>query len=329
MNEALSRFIISFRTHIDIVKTAAFYFLMLPVKIGLQNAISPFTWGFSLTPILQMAYAVLTIALALFSAWRWSHGTCILVLFFALVIYFGLTGLPWFGLILISTLLGYKVDGYVMAICVALGLLFIVVTGNWPAAILSIYLCGIAVVIAFSLGTAIGVWAAHSSRVSAIVRPINDTLQTMPLFVILIPFVMVFKIGDFTALLAIIAYSIVPAIRYSEHGLRSLPHSIIESALMIGASPSQLLWQVKIPLALPILMLGLNQTILYGIAMLVIAALVGAAGLEQSVYIALTDGNVGEGLIAGLGMAIIAIIADRITNGWSRQRQAALGLSIQ
>jgi glycine betaine/proline transport system permease protein len=213
-----------------------------------------------------------------------------------------------------------------MAIGTALGLLFIVVTGNWPATVLSIYLCGIAVVIAFTLGTAIGVWAAENDRVSAIIRPINDTLQTMPLFVILIPFVMVFKIGDFTALLAIIAYAIVPAIRYGEHGLRGLPETVIEAARMIGATPRQMLWQVKIPLALPVMMLGLNQTILYGIAMLVIAALVGASGLEQTVYIALTDGNVGQGLIAGLAMAIIAIIADRMTNGWSRKRQAALGL---
>ena len=140
---------------------------------------------------------------------------------------------------------------------------------------------------------------------------------------------MVFKIGDFTALLAIIAYAIVPAIRYAEHGLRGLPETVIEAARMIGATPRQMLWQVKIPLALPVMMLGLNQTILYGIAMLVIAALVGASGLEQTVYIALTDGNVGQGLIAGLAMAIIAIIADRMTNRWSRKRQAALGLEIK
>ena len=94
---------------------------------------------------------------------------------------------------------------------------------------------------------------------------------------------------------------------------------------MIGATPRQMLWQVKIPLALPVMMLGLNQTILYGIAMLVIAALVGASGLEQTVYIALTDGNVGQGLVAGLAMAVIAIIADRMTNRWSRKRREALG----
>jgi glycine betaine/proline transport system permease protein len=154
-------------------------------------------------------------------------------------------------------------------------------------------------------------------------------MQTMPLFVLLIPFVMVFKIGEFTALLAIIAYAIVPAIRYSEHGLRTLPATVIEAATMIGATQRQMLWQVKIPLALPVMMLGLNQTIMYGIAMLVIAALVGTNGLEQIVYIGLSDGNFGVGIIAGIGMAIIAIITDRMTSAWSRKRQKELGISIE
>jgi glycine betaine/proline transport system permease protein len=216
----------------------------------------------------------------------------------------------------------------VLGLGTALGLGFIVITGIWPEAMLSIYLCGIAVLISFVLGTAIGIWAAQNDRFSAIIRPFNDTLQTMPLFVLLIPFVMVFKIGEFTALLAIIAYAIVPAIRYSEHGLRSLPATVIEAATMIGATRRQMLWQVKIPLALPVMMLGLNQTIMYGIAMLVIAALVGTNGLEQIVYIGLSDGNFGVGIIAGIGMAIIAIITDRMTNAWSRRRQEELGLSV-
>ena len=181
----------------------------------------------------------------------------------------------------------------------------------------------------FLVGTAIGIWAAHNDTVSAIVRPFNDTLQTMPLFVLLIPFVMVFKIGEFTALLAIIAYAIVPAIRYAEHGLRSLPATVIEAATMIGATNRQMLWQVKIPLALPVMMLGLNQTIMYSIAMLVIAALVGTNGLEQIVYIGLSDGDFGVGIIAGIGMAIIAIIIDRMTHAWSRKRQEELGLSVE
>tara|TARA_B100001996_G_scaffold186864_1_gene142948 strand:- start:301 stop:888 length:588 start_codon:yes stop_codon:yes gene_type:complete len=194
---------------------------------------------------------------------------------------------------------------------------------------ISVYLCGIAVVFCFVSGTLIGIWAAHNLIVSAIIRPINDTLQTMPLFVILIPFVMLFKIGDFTALLAIIIYAIVPAIRYSEHGIRNLPEHVIEAAQMMGSTKWQLLWQVKIPLALPVIMLGLNQTIMYGIAMLVIAALIGTNGLEQIVFIGLTDGNMGKGFVAGISMAIIAMIVDQMTKAVSEKRSQALGLDIK
>jgi glycine betaine/proline transport system permease protein len=150
----------------------------------------------------------------------------------------------------------------------------------------------------------------------------------MPLFVILIPFVMIFKIGEFTALLAIIAYAFVPAIRYAEHGLRNLPGDVLEAATAMGCTHRQLLWQVKMPLALPVMMLGLNQTIMYGIAMLVIAALVGTNGLGQRVYIGLADGDFGVSMIAGVGMAIIAMIADRMTQAWSKKRQELLGISV-
>jgi glycine betaine/proline transport system permease protein len=103
---------------------------------------------------------------------------------------------------------------------------------------------------------------------------------------------------------------------------------VIEAAKMMGCTKRQMLWSVKIPLALPVMMLGLNQTIMYGIAMLVIAALVGTNGLEQVVYIGLSDGNFGVGLIAGMALAIIAMIADRMTQAWSRNRQSDLDISV-
>ena len=327
MNDTLNNFLITFRTQLEALKAGAFFFVMLPAKIGLQGAVSPFTWGFSLTWAHQLSYIIIVIFLAGWSAMRWGTSASIAVLLFAIFYYFGLTGIPWPAFIAICVLMGWNIGGAGLAVGNLVGLGFIVATGNWAEAILSIYLCGIAIAISFLMGTAIGIWAAQNNTVSAIVRPINDTLQTIPLFVILIPFVMAFKIGDFTALLAIIAYAIVPAIRYAEHGLRGLPDTVIEAASMIGATRRQMLWQVKVPLAMPVMMLGLNQTIMYGIAMLVIAALVGTSGLEQTVYIALTDGNVGMGLIAGVGMAIIAIIADRMTSGWSRKRKAALGMT--
>ncbi len=328
MNDALTYVVVNFRGEIETLKKFAFFFVMLPTKIGLQQAVSPFTWGFELTLAHSIGYAVLMTGLAVWCANRWNNQVGIAVLLFAILFYFGLTSMPWPALLLILAVAGWKVGGPRLAIGILLGLGFLVVTGVWPQAMLSVYVCGIAVVISFLFGTFVGVWAAHNDRISAFVRPINDTLQTMPLFVILIPFVMIFKIGEFTALLAIIAYAFVPAIRYAEHGLRSLPKNVLEAATMVGCTGSQLLWQVKIPLALPVLMLGLNQTIMFGIAMLVIAALVGTNGLGQTVYIGLSDGDFGVGMIAGIGMAIIAIIADRLTQAWSRKRQEELGISV-
>ena len=329
MNEGLTYLIVNYRPQIEALKTSAFFFVMLPLKIGLQSAVSPFTWGFALTAMHKAVYALAMAAIALWCGLRGKTIAGIVVMLFAVFLYFGLTSIPWPCVILIYAFIGWKIGGRALGLGTALGLGFMVITGNWAEAMLSVYLCGIATIISFVFGTTIGIWAAHNDKVSAFVRPINDTMQTMPLFVILIPFVMVFKIGEFTGLLAIIAYAFVPAIRYAEHGLRNLPETVIEAGNMMGATRWQLLWQVKIPLALPVMMLGLNQTIMYAIAMLVIAALVGTNGLEQIVYIGLSDGDFGIGIVAGLCMAIIAIIADRMTQGWSKKRQAELGLDVQ
>ncbi len=327
MNDAINYIIVNYKNAITTIKTLSFFYIMLPTKVGFQGTISPYSWGFELTNELVIAYAILIAGLAAAAWYRWSIRSAVMIAFAGVIFYFGLTKIPWPALLAMMTLLAWQIGGRNLAIGTLLGLGFLVVTGVWPQAMLSVYLCGIAVAIAFCFGTTIGIWAAHSSRVSAFIRPINDTLQTMPLFVILIPIVMLFKIGEFTALIAIVAYSFVPAIRYSEHGLRNLPAHVIEAAEAMGCTKWQLLWQVKLPLALPVIMLGLNQTIMYGIGMLVIAAVVGTNGLGQQVYIGLGNGDFGVGMIAGLGMAIIAIIADRLTQTWSKSRQKAFGLA--
>ena len=328
MNEGLEYVIINYRAAIETIKTMAFFFIMLPAKIGLQGSVSPFTWGFELQIWHSVSYAIVLTCLSIWCGIRFNMQLGFMILLFAIFFFIGLTKMPWPAIMIIYTYIAWRLGGLTLAIGTFLGLCFLVVSGIWPEAMLSFYLCGIAVILSFFFGSGLGIWAAHNSTVSAILRPINDTLQTMPLFVILIPFVMIFKIGEFTALLAIIAYAIVPAIRYTEHGLRNLPEGVIEAAEMMGCSKRQLLWTVKIPLALPVMMLGLNQTIMYGIAMLVIAALVGTNGLEQIVYIGLSDGNFGLGLIAGIGLAVIAMTADRMTQAWSYKRQKDLDLQI-
>ncbi len=328
MNEALEYVVVTYREGIEAIKNSAFFFVMLPIKIGLSQAVSPFTWGFAMTPVLTAGYAALIAALAVWAFAKSRPTLAALIVLWGVVSYIGLTNMPWLGLYLLLIVTAWVTSGRALAIGTALGFGFLLVAGVWPQSVLSLYLCGIAVAIAFGLGTVIGIAASENDALSKALRPVLDTLQTMPLFVILIPFVMVFKIGEFTALLAIIAYAIVPAIRYSEHGLRALPPDVIEAAETIGCSRWQLLKRVKLPLAMPAIMLGLNQTIIYGIGMLVIAALVGTNGLGQRIYVGLGDGDFGVGMTAGIGMAVIAMIADRMTQAVSRRQQERLGLQV-
>ena len=326
LNDAVTWLVVEHAKTINLIKSWAFFFVMLPVKTGFELTITPFTWGFELTPALKQGYAILAAALVAYIAIRRGIGRAALVAFLAILLFFGITRLPWSAMLAMATLLGWQIGGARLALGTAAGLGFLIVAGVWSQTMLSVYLCGLAVLLSFATGAALGILASEYDGVSAFLRPINDTLQTMPLFVILIPFVMIFKIGEFTALLAIMVYAIVPAIRYAEHALRNVPAEVVEAATCFGCTRLQLLWRVKLPLAMPVIMLGLNQTIMFGIAMLVIAALVGTNGLGQRVYIGLGDGDFGVGIVAGVGMAFIAMIADRMTQGMSRAYQEQLGL---
>lgn len=329
LNDGVNYLVVEHAATINLIKSWAFFFAMLPVKMGFEQTITPYSWGFEFTGTLKLLYAVAAVGLTLWAAFKRGLSRAILIAFCSTLLFFGLTRLPWPALLAMATLLSWQLGGTRLALGTLAGLGFLVLAGVWPQTLLSIYLCGLAVLLSFVIGVALGVLASEFDGVSAFLRPINDTLQTMPLFVILIPFVMIFKIGEFTALLAIMAYAIVPAIRYAEHGLRSVSDTVIEAATAIGCTRWQMLWRVKLPLALPVMMLGLNQIIMYGIAMLVIAALVGTNGLGQRVYIGLGDGDFGVGMVAGIGMAIIAIIADRLTQAWSRKRQTELGIDVE
>ena len=154
-----------------------------------------------------------------------------------------------------------------------------------------------------------------------------DTLQTLPSFVYLMPVVMLFRVGDFTAILAVVLYALAPAIRYTAHGLMQVDPALIEAGRAAGATRWQLLTRIKLKLAFPQIMLGLNQTIMLALSMLVITALVGTRDLGQEVYIALAKADTGRGIVAGLAVAFIAIIADRLIGASARRTKARLGLS--
>jgi len=327
LNNAVTWFTANYFFVTDAIKNWTLFYFLLPVRIGLEHSVTPHCWGFALTPWISLGYATVVTGLALWVGRATSWRGTVAVLITGGLFYFGTTGTPWAAFILVVSVIAFRTGGWRVGVFALGGLCFILFTGIWGRAMLSVYLCGTAVLIAFLTGGLLGIWAARSDRVSAFMRPVNDTLQTIPLYVFLIPIIMVFLVGDFSALLAVTAYAVVPAIRYTEHGIRHVPAETVEAARAMGCTPRQLLWQVQLPLALPEIMLGLNQTIMLGLAMLVIAALVGTLGLGQMIYIALTAADFGKGAVAGLSIALIAMITDRILQSWSARKKVELGLA--
>jgi glycine betaine/proline transport system permease protein len=192
---------------------------------------------------------------------------------------------------------------------------------------ITVYLCAISALFSCLVGIPLGIVATRSVWFDRVQRVVVDTLQTLPSFVYLIPVVMLLRVGDVTALIAIVAFAVTPAIRYTIHGIRQVPPHLIEAAVAQGCTRSQILWRVQLPLALPEIMLGINQTILFALSMLVITALVGTRDLGQEVYIALTKVDTGRGIIAGLCVAFLGIVADRLLRAWADRFRRRLGLA--
>jgi glycine betaine/proline transport system permease protein len=154
-----------------------------------------------------------------------------------------------------------------------------------------------------------------------------DTLQTIPAFCYLIPAVMLLRVGDVAAMLGIVLYAVAPAIRYTNHGIRRvLPH-LIEAGKTSGCTRWQLLWRIQLPLALPEIMLGINQVVFLALSMDIIAAMVGTSDLGQEVFKALSKVDAGRGLMGGLAVAFIGIIADRLISAWSQRVKERYGLA--
>jgi len=238
-----------------------------------------------------------------------------------------LADLPWLGVAGLLAFAGYRLGGLRLAVTVGALAFLIAATGQWEKATVTVYLCGVSVLFAALIGIPIGIIAAENERLWRVVSVIIDTLQTLPSFVYLMPVVMLFRVGDFSAMIAVVAYSVVPAIRYTVLGLRRVDPRVVEAGRAMGATRGQLLTRIKLKLALPEILLGINQTIMFALSMLVITALVGTRDLGQEVYIALTKADTGRGLVAGLAVAAIAIIADRLISAGAARARARLGLT--
>ena len=238
-----------------------------------------------------------------------------------------LTTVPWPAVVAAVAIAGHRLGGWRLAALTGSLALFMAVSGNWEKSMITVYLCGVSVLVASLIGIPIGIWAALNDRVFRVVQVIIDTLQTLPSFVYLIPVVMLFRVGDFSALIAVVAYAVAPAVRYTAHGIRQVPAQLVEAAITSGCTRRQTLWKVQLPIALPEIMLGINQTIMLALSMLVITALVGTRDLGQEVYIALTKADTGRGIVAGLCVAFIAIISDRLIGAWAMRKKRELGIA--
>jgi glycine betaine/proline transport system permease protein len=234
--------------------------------------------------------------------------------------------LPWLGVAALLGLAGWRLGGVRLAFLTTLLTVLIAAIGLWEKAMITVYLCGISSVIALLIGIPIGILSAERAGLWRWVQVFIDTLQTLPSFVYLMPAVMLFRVGDFTAMLAVVAFAIAPSIRYTALGLRGVDPRLIEAGQAMGCTPFQLLTRIKLRLAFPEILLGVNQTIMFALSMLVITALVGTRDLGQEVYIALTKADPGRGLAAGLAVAFIAIIADRLIHASAQQARQRLGL---
>jgi len=227
--------------------------------------------------------------------------------------------LPWPVIIVATVLLGQRAGGLPIALISGLGLLFMGFFGLWAESMQTLALMGVAVFISLLIGIPLGILAARYDRVEAGLRPILDAMQTMPAFVYLIPVLLFFGIARVPSVIATVIYALPPAIRLTNLGIRRVPATTIEAARSFGATPGQILAKVQLPMALPAIMTGVNQTIMMALGIVVIAALIGAGGLGREVLIALQRQQVGKGLEAGLAIVFIAVILDRISHGFSQQ----------
>ncbi|MFC0471626.1 proline/glycine betaine ABC transporter permease [Halalkalibacter kiskunsagensis] len=223
--------------------------------------------------------------------------------------------------ILLIGFIAWKTSKWRMALFSVIGLLLIWNLGYWEHMLQTLALVLTAVVVTIIIGIPIGIWASQKVVVRQIVTPILDLMQTMPAFVYLIPAIFFFNIGVVPGVVASVIFAMPPTIRLTILGIQQVPSDLIEATNAFGSTTKQRLLKVQLPLAMPTIMAGINQSIMLALSMVVIAAMVGAPGLGTEVYRAVTQIKTGVGFEAGLAIVIIAIILDRITQNIGKKKQ--------
>ena len=221
--------------------------------------------------------------------------------------------LPWPVVVAAGTILGLRLGGWRLGLFSGAGALFIGLIGFWDSAMVTMSVLVVSAIFAVAVGVPIGIFAAFSDRFEAVVRPVLDTMQVLPAFVYLIPALVLFGVSGTQGIFLTVVYSIPPVIRLTNLGIRQVPRAAIETALSHGSTTFQTLFQVQLPLAKNSIMMGINQTIMMAVSIVIITALVGVQGLGRDVWLSLREVNAGEGLESGIAIVLLAIILDRFS----------------
>ncbi len=224
--------------------------------------------------------------------------------------------LPPVVFILLVAAFAWRVAGWRIAVLAAVSFTLIGMVGLWGLTMVTLSMVAASVLVCLIIGLPLGILAARSDRFQGALRPLLDVMQTTPAFVYLVPVVMLFSIGTVAGVIATIIFALPPLIRLTDLGIRQVPDDVIEAAEAFGSSEREVLFKVRLPLALPTIMAGVNQTIMLALSMVVIAALIGAGGLGRPVVEGLNALRIGQAGIGGLAIVLLAIVLDRLTQAF-------------
>ncbi|WP_408010125.1 ABC transporter permease [Pseudalkalibacillus sp. A8] len=220
---------------------------------------------------------------------------------------------------LIFILLSWRFAGKGIALFTLIGCIYLGSVNLWDGAMQTIAVVIVSTILSIVVGVPTGILSATNGIVEKIVRPILDFMQTLPSFVYLIPAILLFGLGGVPAVIATFVFATPPAVRMTTLGIKQVPADVIEASKAFGSTPRQLLFKVQLPMAVPTIMAGVNQTIMLALSMAVIASMIGAPGLGSTVLSGISTVNVGLGLTGGLGIVVLAIVLDRITQGLGKK----------
>ena len=234
--------------------------------------------------------------------------------------------MPYPAVMLLVAGLGLILGGCYSALLTLAFLVFIGLAGWWDRAMITAYMVVFATFICIAIGIPVGIWSALNEKRAKTALFWCDTFQTFPSFIYILPVIMLFQVNDLSAIMAVIVYAIIPAVRYTVEGIRSIAPELEEAATMAGCNTRQRLVHLQLPVAIPHIMLGVNQTIMFAFSMVIIAAFVGTIDLGQQIFKALSETNIGKGVVLGLCVSFMALAVDHLVTRWARERRQLLGL---